>query len=331
MRGHCLCLPQDISGLAAVLPRLPKDLSILVVRRTNELNATFRDLRVRRHVVETALRWLKCNHPGYADVEISAANLAVLPVDDLIAPRTIDEDVGDAAVANAVSVEQAAHALDDRGLPSEHGEAPDDPSSVVESFLPVPFNRVQEADAVRKAAVDLARVLPAGHLSYPALGDEPVGEFDCNGLAGLCFPCLFPRGLGDPTDRIRMQKVEERDAMSWLLRFRDRRFARHSRFVFFMYNRLLRHQAMGQARFFVKTHPGEAHLTRAELKAKLQSNTAGVLLSRMSRYVANIKGSEAWWGRRKLEVDALFETKGPPTVFFTFRCVMACALRFVRV
>lgn len=244
-------------------------------------------------------------------------------MDGPLLPREVveDDDFAPAAVPGAVSAADAGWVLDDRGLPALNAE-PGDPDDVVESFLPGAYDRNLEADEVDAAAQALAagsQAAPVPHAHFPPLGVDPVDEFSLDGIASLAFPTLFPFGTGDPTSRVRLRKVEETDAVSWLLRYRDRRFAQHARFIFFMYNRILRHQALGQARFYIRSHPNDAHLTRAELKRKLDSAQGGVLLSRISRYVANIKASPAWWSRRKQEVDALFEAKGPPTVFFTFR------------
>lgn len=70
-------LPQPVTSLALVLAvtyigtkNLPKDW----------LKSTF---RVRRDVVFNALTWLKSHNPLYADIQISEAQLAHLPEDDV--------------------------------------------------------------------------------------------------------------------------------------------------------------------------------------------------------------------------------------------------------
>lgn len=325
LKGHCLCLPQDITQLVTVLPRLADDVSMLVVRRTNEATGRFHDLRVRRHKVQDALVWLPKHNPLYKDIQISNEQLEKLPEDGQLPVRTVEDDeVMPDFADGSVSTVHAVHALDDRGVPAVHGD-PSDPEAVTEALLPIPANAQLESDAIRHAAVRTAvpGAASTDPLPFPNLGRSPVQEFETNAIVALSFPDLFPFGRGDPTNRHRKYKVEERDAVAWLLRYHDRRFARHPRFAFFMYNRLLRHHSRTQARFYLRNHPKDAHMTRAELKEKLSDDSGGAngLLSRMSRYVANIKGSIPWWSRRKYEVDALFEQKGPPTVFFTFRQV----------
>ena len=49
-KGHVINLPQDITTFATSLPRLPKELDILTVRK-NGSDSTHRDFRVRKAVV----------------------------------------------------------------------------------------------------------------------------------------------------------------------------------------------------------------------------------------------------------------------------------------
>ena len=68
--GHCINLPQHVEELACSLPRYPKDLSVIVVRRKGKENS-FKDLSVRKKNVADALHWLITNNPNnpyYKDV-----------------------------------------------------------------------------------------------------------------------------------------------------------------------------------------------------------------------------------------------------------------------
>ncbi|CAB4008890.1 Hypothetical predicted protein [Paramuricea clavata] len=52
-----------------------------------------------------------------------------------------------------------------------------------------------------------------------------------------------------------------------------------------------------QSGIFLKQNPGEAHLTTDELCEMAASNNANVLMSKVSRYVGNIAGTNAYWNR----------------------------------
>ena len=48
------------------------------------------------------------------------------------------------------------------------------------------------------------------------------------------------------------------------------------------------------------------------------SNNANLFLSKISRYVGNIAGTNAYWNRVRDELKAIIINVGPSTLFFTF-------------
>ena len=54
--GHVINPPQDVVTFARSLPRLPRNVDVLIVRKDSE--QYHRDFRVRRSVVQEALRYL---------------------------------------------------------------------------------------------------------------------------------------------------------------------------------------------------------------------------------------------------------------------------------
>ena len=78
--GHCVTFPQDINQPAQIFPRLPKEISIIRVRKQGK-NDTSKEFRVRRQTIENALLWLKNNNPAYSDIYISQDRLLTIPID----------------------------------------------------------------------------------------------------------------------------------------------------------------------------------------------------------------------------------------------------------
>ena len=68
--GHCINLPQNIKEFAEILPRYPKDISVIIVKMKGK-NNTFKDVNVRRQKVMDALQWLINNNPLYKDVQLN--------------------------------------------------------------------------------------------------------------------------------------------------------------------------------------------------------------------------------------------------------------------
>ena len=79
-----------------------------------------------------------------------------------------------------------------------------------------------------------------------------------------------------------------------------------------------RKRILQQTGIFLEQNPGEAHLTVEELQEMAANNSANVFLSKMSRYLANISGSNAYWFKARENLKAIISNVGPPTFFFTF-------------
>ena len=87
--GHCVSFMQNNVKTVDMLPNLPSELDIVVLRPSDQVmesdpryRSQFRaDFRVRRGHVLTWLRYLKANHPDYRYITISSDRMDALPVD----------------------------------------------------------------------------------------------------------------------------------------------------------------------------------------------------------------------------------------------------------
>ena len=95
-------------------------------------------------------------------------------------------------------------------------------------------------------------------------------------------------------------------------------FSSHPRFKFWAYDRIRRHRSLDQSKVFLKQNPNEANLTISELKQLINNGQSSQILQRMSAYSSNITGCDAYWHKRRCELEATFEQKAPATIFFTF-------------
>ena len=87
--GHCVSFMQNNVKTVDMLPNLPSELDIVVLRPSDQVmesdrryRSQFRaDFRVRKNHVLTWLRYLKANHPDYRYITISSDRIDALPVD----------------------------------------------------------------------------------------------------------------------------------------------------------------------------------------------------------------------------------------------------------
>ena len=306
--GHCINLPQNVTELATSLPRYPKDLAVIIVKMKGKDN-TFKDVTVRKQKVHDALVWLIRNNPFYSEVTTDANALNLLPdngvLPDLITVETDDDIVSDIETCTDV------------------GPPTDNPSEDVvynnltemSSFLPVGEQQQQELEAVRN---QLSEKEP---MAWPSLDREPLNEYQVSHLATMAFP----DGKGDPTNQGLLRDVPFQERIKHLLKFAEiidgkwvYRLANHPRFSYWALNMIQRKRILQQSGIFLKQNPGEAHLTINELREMVANDSANVFLSKVSTYVSNIAGTNAYWNRVRDELKAIITSVGAPTLFFIF-------------
>ena len=79
-----------------------------------------------------------------------------------------------------------------------------------------------------------------------------------------------------------------------------------------------RKRTLQQSSVFIKQNPGDSHLTIDQLREMASNNNCTVFMKKLSRYVGNITGSNAYWRKKRDKLKSIITTKGAPTIFFTF-------------
>ena len=298
--------------LATSLPRYPKDLAVIIVKAKGRDN-TFKDVTVRKQKVHNALVWLMNNNPHYSQLLINEDALNSLP-ENGVPPDLMSVETND----NIVSDDNCSP---DVGPPSYDPTEDIAYDDFVEksSFLPVGEQQKQEIEAVRNQLAE------SGPMQWPSLENEPLNEYQVSHLATMAFPTLFPDGKGDPTNHGILRDVSLQERIKHLLKFAEiidgkwvYRFANHPRFCYWAFNMIQRKRILQQSGIFLKQNPGEAHLTIDELREMAATNNTNAFISKVSRYVGNIAGTNAYWYRVREELKAIITSVGAPTLFFTF-------------
>ena len=284
--GHCINLPQHVEELACSLPRYPKDLSVIVVRMKGKDNS-FKDITVRKKNVAEALDWLIKNNPHYKGVKVNQHSLNCLPEHGVPHDLTsVETDDGDNETFQP-----------DFG-PQNSEDAIYTEKTEMHSFLPIPQCEQQEIQAIQQK---LSTTCLTQAMSWPTVDSEPINEYTTPFLATMSFPTLFPDGKGDPTNPSLYRDIQLGDKIKHLLKHAEKkdgrwnyRFASHPRFAYWAFNMIERKRILQQTGIFLKQNPGEAHLTTEELKEMISNNSIHVFLSKISRYLANLTGSNAY-------------------------------------
>jgi hypothetical protein len=217
--GHCVSFIQDTIKTVNILPTLPTELDILLLRpsegvlRSDERyrNQFRSDFRVRREPIIQWLYFLKANHPDYRWVEISTARIEALPV---------DADVSSSFLA----------IINDAQLEEETGNEPI-PDGLLppntQSMVPNLGITTTEVDMILKG-VSGRNGQPPG-LPAPSIRQTPIDEAAGNErIFAMAFPTLYPTGTAD-FNAPRVRKVDLRDYAHHMIRYQDGRFGRHPR------------------------------------------------------------------------------------------------------
>jgi Helitron helicase-like domain at N-terminus len=311
-RGNVITFSQDISELCLTLPRLPEELDVLVVRRTDYTDSTaYRDFRVRKDKIFRLLRFLKEHNRYYRDITIR-------PVDSVDLPE-------DASILDRLPVtERRADNLPEPPSLSAHTESefsaqrPDSPQLAHEqnTFVPSLSPLPSEQDAITTAMTDSG--LASTHhapLPWPASGPA-LSEYTTDGLFTMAFPTLFPLGLADISLR-RDRKIELHEWAKHLMRYRDSRFATHPRFRFFALNLIFRHRSMQRGKYLFSRNISHHNMTVGQLKEALSRHDGPHLAADIVRCLKTVKATRPYWNMEGGKLRDMIAQIGTPTFFYT--------------
>ena len=292
--GHVINFPQDVKSFATTLPRLPSEIDILVIRRERE--QTHHDFHVRRRVVEEALTWLLANNIYYRKIGVSLDQdaLACLPEDD----NLFD-------LPSIQPVQSQGEVTSNDTTTEEHYSS---------SFVPNAAPPATEREVIQQGMQELGQSR-SSTLMWPSIGGTPINEFQTEGYFSMAFPTLFPTGAAD-FNGTRIIPIKAGNYFTHLMKYDDGRFAKHPRLRFFALNTEMRWRANETGRFYIRQHPGEAHLTVDDLR-DMVGREGEVFSNKVIHYGASLRGTKQYWFRERNHLIAMIDTLGLPTIFFT--------------
>ncbi len=198
---------------------------------------------------------------------------------------------------------------------------------VKESGAPLlPKNPQNEEESLIR---ELRNLRTSAILPSPQQATVPLNEYNTVNLCSMAFLTLFPTGRGDllgtcpyRNKRTFVQKYrallkycesESNDSNVF-----EYRFAKHSRFVLWLYNLHYRHRTLSQGKIYIRQCPTDANTPITELQSLIDRPVfENPVLQNMQRYMANIPGTPSYWYRCSQDLSALISYSGTVTFFFT--------------
>jgi hypothetical protein len=322
--GHTVTFLQDIVKFSSVLPLLPEDLDIVLLKppaATADL-ARFRlqfarDMKVRRGVVLAWLCHLKQHHPDYRHITILQENLSQLPEDGDIShrlPVAVDDNVAD-------PIDETTGLTGDVPEPETEEDLPPGTESMVphSNVVRTELEQIQsQIDQIRPRQRNANSQPDHPMPSIPTVSSTPLDEFsDTQRLWAMAFPTLFPWGAADFKSR-RTHTVQLKQWGQHLLKWHDGRFARHPRFRYMLFDMLNRQRSSTQARYVVNNVKDLNRLSFEELEDRLNSDDS--LLNKVARAGSNLLGTRPYWARVRSDLLAQARFMTYSAVFITFSC-----------
>lgn len=308
--GYCASFAQDLQPILTQLPRLPNEVDIIIIQKKNKENINKqyicdknRIIRIIKFMEKHNKLWLQHG------CKLNEERLDSLPEYGVPEGLPIIQDENDVEPTpkdNGPEILQTSDLEDDSNDQLDEDE---------QCYIEIDNDELQQVNKIRAT------------INLPITEKVPVNEYELSGILTLAFPKLFPLGNADPTNKIRLNYVSETEAYRHLIKYvcKDSNgelyypYTSHPRFLFYVSDRLRRHRTLNQSKVYLKQNNEDASLTIQELKEIISKNDSELngMIKRMSAYSANITGSDAFWHRRKLELQATFEQKKTATAFFT--------------
>jgi hypothetical protein len=315
VKGHVSFFDRssNIKEVATTMPRLVADIEVVELRRAAGAGPTssgWREFHCDRRKVESALTWLIHNSPAYADVSISMANLAALPIGGQIEVRVVEvdeEDEEDARTGQNVDDEDLGPA------PAQQAPVGDDGQFEATHSGTVVGGNVRAAEDAQRAAADLQQVHQrTGPRAARVAAPEPNSVFlqprasfvDWKAekyFFAKAFPTLFMPGSLNPAPlpaslaalaaaaaarspvtsdipaEFKCVGIRDRplDFVLWgrhLMHAADGRYTAHPTFTFACLNIKQRAQSASCTQFGIKQLPGEQPHDLQALRAMLETD-----------------------------------------------------------
>lgn len=248
--GYCASFKQDLKLILKDIPRLPSQVEIIVIQKKTKANINKQFFRCKRRVekiIDFLNEFFKIN-----GIKLNRDNLNALP--DYGVPHGLP------IIYEDENAEEPSNNNNDMG-PQIFENDDSDISDEEQCYIEIDEEDLQQVNKIK------------AKINVPIIDKNPLNEFETRGIISLAYPKLFPKGLADPTDKIRNEFVTETEGYRHLLKYCCKNsngelyypFAQHSRFLFYVADRLRRHRTLTQCKVYLKQKSADATLTIQEL------------------------------------------------------------------
>ena len=143
----------------------------------------------------------------------------------------------------------------------------------------------------------------------------PLSKRSASFIIRGAFPTLFPYSKAD-FNMPRSHIVTLATYTKHILKYQDGRFSRHPLFRYYVFNRIIREQALN-ATHFLYSQLDKNSLSLDKLSNVINSNRGGQLLNKIVQYVWSLKGTRPYQRQKRNELTAYAKNIKSGSLFFT--------------
>lgn len=107
---------------------------------------------------------------------------------------------------------------------------------------------------------------------WPNIDVCPINEFQTPGYIARAFPTLYPTGAADLRSK-HSADIRPAEYFSHLLKYKDGRFAQHTRWRYFALNSQMRWRALQEGRVYVKQSLNGKQITVEEVQEMAENDS----------------------------------------------------------
>jgi hypothetical protein len=258
-KGYCAAFVQNIQPICDMLPRIPKEVDLLLIKKKSE-KINHKDLMCSRFNLQIMLEFLTKHNYYFKvnNIKIAHENLLQIPIHGIPNDLHVLDENDNFNDENDIISDNFNNENETR----DNNGTLQIENLTKYTLIDIDLNIKKEVDKI-KAIID-----------YPKIDSKPINEYEKEGIFSLIFPTLFPYGKGDPTTLDRITPIKEQECCAHLMTYacRDSEnimyypFQSHPRFIFYASDRIKRAKANAQCTVYLKQNIKDKNMTVDEFK-----------------------------------------------------------------
>ena len=142
----------------------------------------------------------------------------------------------------------------------------------------------------------------------------PLSKRSANFIIRGTFPTLFPYSKAN-FNMLRSRIVTLAAYAKYIIKYQDGQFSRHPLFYYYIFNWIIREQALNATRFLY-SRLDKNSLSLDKLSNIINSNRGGQLLNKIIRYIQNLKGTRPYQRQKRNKLIAYTKNIKSGSLFF---------------